>query len=253
MVRKLKIDKDINANNNLQQLKQNNNIENSFTETLNNSDLHNVSAGLAETLVDSILNDGVLKELPIVSSIVGLGKTAISIKNGLFLKKIIHFLTEINHIPLSVRKAMIDYIDSREDQKIKVGEKLIFILDKCEDYIDTKYIAQFFCAFLEKKITYEEFLKGSRIIQNIFIGDLEYFLDSDITEFEKEASTEEAPDEDTFPLINIGICGFGYNPINIEDQWDRKMTNKYIVEGGETIIWVTSIGHKLKEILKKEK
>lgn len=145
---------------------------------------------------------------------------------------------------------MIDYIDSREDQKIKVGEKLIFILDKCEDYIDTKYIAQFFCAFLEKKITYDEFLKGSRIIQNIFIGDLEYFLDSDISEFEKEASTEEAPDEDTFPLINIGICGFGYNPINIEDQWDHKMTNKYIVEGGETIIWVTSIGHKLKEIFK---
>ncbi|MCK4921075.1 MAG: hypothetical protein KAS71_08515 [Bacteroidales bacterium] len=65
-------------------MKEQNNIENSFTDTLRNSDLQNVSIGLAETLVDSILNDGILKDLPIVSSIIGLGKTAISIKNGLF-------------------------------------------------------------------------------------------------------------------------------------------------------------------------
>lgn len=234
-------------------MKEQNNIENSLTNTLRNSDLQNVSTSLTETIFDSVLEDGILKDLPIVSSIVGLGKTAVNIKNQLFLKKIIYFLTELNHIPLNTRKEMIDYIDSRENQKIKVGEKLVFILDKCEDYSDTKYIAQFFCAFLEKKITYEEFLKGSRIIQNIFIGDLEFFLDSDLSEFEKEASTDEAPDEDTFPLINIGICGFSYNPINIEDQWDHKATNKYIVEGGETVIWVTAIGHKLKEVLKKEK
>ncbi|MDZ7740300.1 MAG: hypothetical protein U5Q03_00650 [Bacteroidota bacterium] len=145
---------------------------------------------------------------------------------------------------------MIDFIDKSEKQKIKIGEKLIFILDKCDDYLDAKYVGQFFRGFLENKITYEEFLKGARIIQDIFIGDLEYFLESDISKIEIEASTEEAPDEDTFPLINSGICGFGYNPTRVEDQWDHKMTDKYLVSGGEVVIWTTAIGKKLKGILK---
>lgn len=229
-----------------------NNFENSFSETIKNSDLQNVIEGLTETFLDSMLNEGLLKDLPIISSIVGLSKTALSVKNKLFLKKIIFFLTEINHISAEERKLMIDSVNESKKQNVKVGDKLIYILDKCDDYIDAKYIAQFFCAFLEKKISYDEFLRGSRIIQNIFNGDLEYFLSTDLSMFEKSASTEEAPDEDVFPLINVGICGFGYNPINVEDQDDYEMGSRYKVRGGEAIIWVSSIGHKIKSILKKQ-
>jgi hypothetical protein len=230
-----------------------NKIDNSLTETIRNSDLQNVSADLAEIVLDSMLSDGVLKDLPIVGSIIGLSKTALNIKDALFLKKIIHFLSELSEISTEQRQEMIDLINKSDKQKIKVGEKLIFILDKCDDFLDAKYIGQFFCGFLENKITYEEFLKGARIIQDIYIGDLEYFLESDITKIEIMASTEEAPDEDTFPLINSGICGFGYNPTRVEDQWDYKMSEKYIVSGGEAVIWITSIGKKLKDILKIEK
>lgn len=227
-----------------------NKIDKSFSETLRNSDLQNITIGLAETFVDSILNDRVLKDIPIVSTIVGFGKTAISIKNSLFLKKIIYFLTEIKQISAEKRKRMIDSINASKNQDIKVGEKLIYILDKCDDYIDAKYISQFFCAFLEEKISYEDFLKGARIIQNIYNGDLKYFLESDISEFQKRASTEEAPDEEIFPFINSGICCFGYDSIKINDQWDHEMMDKYRVEGGEAVIWVTEIGKKLKENLK---
>ncbi len=225
-------------------------FENSLTETLKNSDLHNVSFGLSETVIDSVMDNGFLKDLPIVGTIVGLGKSALSVKNLLFLKKILYFLSEIEDIPSEKRKEMIDFIDNNKRHKLKVGEKLIFIIDKSEDYIDSLYIAQFFRAFLEKEITYEEFLKGANIIQSIYKGDLEYFLETNISEFEKTASTDENPDEETFPLINVGICGFGYNSINIEDNWDHDISEKYIVKGGEVVIWVTSIGKKLKEILK---
>ncbi|MFA8434268.1 MAG: hypothetical protein ACEPOZ_07105 [Marinifilaceae bacterium] len=147
---------------------------------------------------------------------------------------------------------MIDFVNNSEKQRIKVGEKLIFILDKCDDYIDAKYIGQFFCGFVENRITYEEFLRGARIIQDIYIGDLEYFLETNNIQIEVVTSTEEAPDEDTFPLINSGICGFGYNPTKEEDQRDYEMSEKYVVSGGEAVIWITSIGRKLKDILKIE-
>ncbi|MDZ7740301.1 MAG: hypothetical protein U5Q03_00655 [Bacteroidota bacterium] len=76
-----------------------NKIESSLTETIRTSDLQKVSVDLAEILVDSMINDGVFKDIPILGSIVGLGKTASTIKDTLFLKKIIHFLTELKGIP----------------------------------------------------------------------------------------------------------------------------------------------------------
>ncbi|WP_415374551.1 hypothetical protein [Patiriisocius sp. Uisw_017] len=148
---------------------------------------------------------------------------------------------------------MISNIDTKSRNKIRVGEKLIYILDKCDDHADSKYVAQFFCAFLEEKITYNEFLRVASIIQNIFREDLEYFLESKIETFEKDNSTEESPNEDEFPLINVGILGLSYNPVNVNDQDDWKQSEKYVVSGGDAVIWVTTIGKKIKEHLKTEK
>ncbi len=148
---------------------------------------------------------------------------------------------------------MIDSVNESNKHRIKVGEKLIYILDKCDDFIDAKYISQLFCAFLKEEIRYQDFIKGSRIIQNIFIGDLEYFLDNEPSKFARKAHPEEAPDEDEFPLINAGILGFGNNSINIGDQNEWKAEGKFEVRGGEVVIWITVIGEILKKILKKEK
>ncbi len=234
----------------MEEIKQ---IDKSLSETLRNSDLQSVSANIVEIVIDSMLDEGVLKSLPIVGSIIGIGKTAITVKDQLFLKKIIAFLSGIRDIPQEKRREMIDLVNESKKEKLKVGEKLIYILDKCDDYVDAKYVAQLFTAFLEGKISYQDFLKGSRIIQNIFVGDLEYFLENDKSKFQRTTSSEEAPDEEEFPLINVGILGFGYNPVTVEDQWDYKMDNKYIVNGGDAVVWVTMIGEILKENLKKEK
>lgn len=224
------------------------NIDKALQSTVRNSNLENVTINITEVITDSFLDSGILKDLPVISTFVGLGKTAISIKDKLFLKKVICFLEGLKDIPIQKRQKMIDLIDLNEEKQIKVGEKLIYILDKCDDHIDSKYIAQFFCGYLEEKITYEDFLEGARIIQNVYIKDLEYFLRTELVKIEEEASIEEAPDEITFPLINCGICGFGYNPVRVEDP-EEYGTERYVVRGGEAVIWVTTIGHKLKNNL----
>jgi hypothetical protein len=37
--------------------------------------------------------------------------------------------------------------------------------------------------------------------------------------------------------------------VRVEDQWDHEMPDKYIVEGGNTIIYLTDFGHKIKQLL----
>lgn len=224
------------------------NINVSFSEAIRSSEMKGVSIEFAENMLDSIMKDGIVKELPIIGTLLGINNLALSIKDKIFLKKIIYFLNGINHISVSKRQEMIDLVNNSSIQKVKVGEKLIYILDKCEDHISAKYLAQLFCAFLETKLSYQEFLRGARIIQNIFLQDLEDFLDGSDSKFDFKGRAEEIPSEDELPLINVGICGFGYNDPRLEKNYFGEKE----IQGGDAVIWITEIGKKLKKILHKE-
>lgn len=224
------------------------NIDVSFSEAIRNSDLKEVTIDFAENFMDSIMNEGLVKEIPIIGTLIGVGNLAISLKDRLFLKKILHFLSGINHISIEQRQNLIDEINESHKEKVKVGEKLIYILDKCDDHITAKYIAQLFCAFIDKRISYSDFLKGSRIIQNLLLADLEYFLRANKSEFHFTARAEEIPHEDLLPLINVGICGFGFNDSRLENVGFGEKE----ISGGEGVVWTTGIGEKLKEILRIE-
>lgn len=224
-------------------------LDKSLSETLGHSDLEKLTVDISESILDSAMENGVLKDIPILGSLIGLIKTTSSVKNHLFLKKVIHFLFGLKDIPSQSRDRMISKIEKDTKYKIKVGEQLNYFLDRCNDHLYAQYLAQFFKAFIEEKITYDDFLRGGNIILNIFLDDLEQFLkDKDRLDF-YDASPEESPSEDDFPLINVGILCFGSNPINVVDEYDHEINQAYKVEGGETIIWTTSIGKKLKEHL----
>ncbi len=62
------------------------NISKSLDQTLKNSDLQNVTIDLAEVCADSLMQDGIIKDVPIIGTIIGMIKSAIQIKDHLFLK-----------------------------------------------------------------------------------------------------------------------------------------------------------------------
>lgn len=138
-----------------------------FEDTILNSDLSSVMANMSESIIDSMTN------LPIVSLI----RTTGDIRDYLFLKKILSFLNGIKDIKSSTRKRMIAKIEKSEDYRHKVGEKLLYIIDRCDDNEKVSYIATAFCAFLKKKIKYGQFLICADMIQKTYIDVLKYFLD----------------------------------------------------------------------------
>lgn len=226
------------------------NIDKSLTQTIISSDLQGVSTDLMESILDSTLNEGLLRDIPVLGSIVGLGKSAITIRDRIFLKKILSFLSGIGHVSDDERRKMIEKIDNNKNTKIKVGEKLIYLLDKCDDHISAEYISQFFCAYLKGKISYQDFLRGGTIIQNIFLDDLRYFLDNELSHFKRTVSSEEAPTEDEFPLINMGILGFGYESAEMVNQFHYEyQESSKVFRSGRAVVWVSDIGEKLKSNL----
>lgn len=226
-------------------------LANSFERTLKDSNLQSVSIEILEVLSDSVMNEGLLKDIPIIGTIVGVSKASLNIKDSLFLKKIVHFITELKNVDLNTRNKIISEIDNSRKFKIKVGEKLLYIIDKCEDHINSQTTAKLFTAFLKEKISYSEFLRSTSIIQKIHLEDLEYFL-SDKVELEKEIEVQqyEGISEIEFNLINVGLLITETGILNIRDQDDWKMDEKYIVEGGNITISPTKIGYLIKEILK---
>ena len=116
--------------------KESDKITNSLGETLKESDLTKVSAGILESIIDEgLLEDGILKEIPILGSIIGLGKTVSSVKDYLFAKKIVGFLSGVANISQEKRNEIISKIDSDPNYKQTVGSKfcLLYTSDAADE------------------------------------------------------------------------------------------------------------------------
>ena len=224
------------------------NLSDSFDETIKDSNLAEINADLYEVLIDSFLKDGIVKDIPIIGTILKLSKFSMSLKEHLFLKKIIYFISELKDISPKDRNKMISELDESKVHRIKVGEKLIYIIDKCEDHVSTEYVAKFFKSSLLNKISYSDFLRCTSIIQNIFIEDFECFVKSENLEREKERNEYFSDIEMNF--VSAGLCGRDNGEISVRDQDDWKASDKYVVVGGRETLFITEIGKKIKDILK---
>jgi hypothetical protein len=151
-------------------------LSNSFSQTLKDSDLQNATIGLSEVFVDSLIDDGVARDIPIIGTVIGIGKASMGIKEILFLKKIIYFISELKDIPATKRHKMIERIDNSGKFRTRVGEKLLYIIDKCEDYEKSQIIAFLFSAFLSERISYDDFLRASHIVDKLILEDLKWFI-----------------------------------------------------------------------------
>ncbi|ELA9714082.1 TPA: hypothetical protein KD131_004660 [Vibrio parahaemolyticus] len=215
-------------------------ISKSLEDSLKKDDLSNLAVNIGEVGIDAILDNGVLRDIPILSSIVG-GINAIgSVRDALFTKKLVSFLSELSDIPVEQRRSMIDSIDNSDDYKVKVGEKLIYIIEKAEDHYTSKVIAIFFSEFLVGEITYNQFLKISRIIDSMFIGD---FL-----EFASESSEPIDFDSDN-TFINTGLVDVYFEPVIVKDSNYYDDCEKYVTSGGASL-YVIPIGELVRSILK---
>jgi hypothetical protein len=161
-------------------------LPNTLTETIKDDNFRELIANFGETALDSVLDEGVLREIPLVSSLFGLAKATISIQDKLFTKKILTFLLQLKNTDTDSRRKQIEKIDSDPAYKTKVGEKLLYIIDKCEDNEKADYIGRLFQCYLEEKISYENFLRASKCIELTFLDDLKRFIKEKWNDLEME-------------------------------------------------------------------
>lgn len=226
-------------------------ISNSFEETIKDSDFQSLTSGVIEAVGDSFIDDSLLKDIPILGTLIGLGKTTYKISDLIFTKKIITFLCGIKNLDPQLRKDTIEKINSSNKFSTKVGEKLIMIIERSNEYENVHYISKLFCALIQKEITYREFVKASLIINSIAVTDLNEFLKSGMgrNSFENPPLHEE--------LSRVGICVTRFQPPDDSGSDNLFGKPKSLFGGhynkpkyGTEVTYLTNTGRLIERILK---
>lgn len=147
-------------------------LEVNMITSIATSEFKDVSIDFSEIGIDLFLDEGILKDIPIIGSIAKLYSGGVTIKEKIFEKKVIEFLYHLDHFASNEKVQFVLRI--KEDKKFerKVGEHLLIVLDRIDDINKTKILAKLFASYISSKIEYDLFLRFSSIMDKIFLPDL---------------------------------------------------------------------------------
>lgn len=140
----------------------------------------------SELFIDDLIENEALSEIPIVKSIVGLIKTGISINQFWFAKKLLTFIKEFNSGDIDQEKkiAFQEKISKDDRFRKKVTEQLMVFLDRHIEINKSKILSNILKAYIEDKITYNNFISIGIYLENLHPDSYWYLKDLEDNNFE---------------------------------------------------------------------
>ena len=130
-----------------------------------------------ELTIDSFLDDGILKDIPFLKTLVGAWKSGIAIKDAIFFKKVARFFQEPANIPTKKRQKLLAKLENDPEYATRFTSHLVLILEAVDDLEKPAIIARLFEAYVLEWIDLADFRRLCRAVNNIAIDDLLMFLD----------------------------------------------------------------------------
>ena len=141
-------------------------------ETIKNK-IVDISQNYIEIIVDKILEDGLLKDIPLVNTMVSIYEIPHTISDALLFSKIEKFLLELENVSEKEKRKIVEKLDKEPKHKQKIGKYIIEIFNKIDDEHKAVLIAEVFKAYGKNKIDYEMFYRLNKLIQEIAVIDIE--------------------------------------------------------------------------------
>lgn len=176
--------------------------------------------------IDSITDNEAIKGIPIVNTIVGIGKTVYNIRERVLLKNMLTFIKEFNNGKIEHEK-LEKYRKSIDEDKNKAEKELgrvLIILDKTIDDIKTKMLAKAYRAYVYEEIKWEQFCEITEAINRLFISDIALLYKIQNGQV-KDTSNCEIYQADR--LISLGLVDNAMKSIFISNN-NTSRTDKYL-------------------------
>ena len=209
---------------------------NSLTE-----EVAGISGEYAELGFDALVEEGLFKDIPIVSTAAAVYRIGKRIREKHHVAKLISFLNEINNgiVDREKREAYREKFATNEKFRNQELEYILILTDRYIGFDKPQMLAKLYLAYLDEIINWMTFIKYAECIDRFLPGD-QLVLDS--TEIEK------AQYNDNYDAVSrleaLGLIGRKVEIVPIYHEQEQNLELKNSDE-----YTLTGFGWKLKQIL----
>jgi hypothetical protein len=215
---------------------ESNTLHYQIVESICSPELVGIGEDFSEVVLDSMLDDGVLQDIPVVGTIVKVFKGAMDIRDRIFIAKVARFLFGLSRVPLKRRQLFKEKMNANNKFRRKLGSTLILLLDRLDDIEKPDFVAFCFIAYLNDAITFETFRRVTSAIDIAFLEDLKGICRQDI-DLTTEGSIHLANLSRT-PLVEFKASG-------IHGTWNDMGSIMYSLSPiGQTFVEIVRAAHE---------
>jgi hypothetical protein len=147
-------------------------IELSLLTTLDKSNLTQIPENILELSIDTILEQGILREIPVISTLAGLIRIGMGVREHLFLKKLLVFLQQLADIEPTIRGQMISRLENHPKDRRRIGENLLLLLERLDRVEKSEMVGRAFRAYCNGAIDRQTLERVTTAIDRIVLIDL---------------------------------------------------------------------------------
>lgn len=159
--------------------KYNPSISDNIADTVAEVGLIGLSSEILEFSIDQVLEEGLIKDIPVVGWISKGLSLQRSISDRILYNKILRFIFALESINSGSKESFRAKVKNDPKFKRKVGEQLLLILDRIDDLSKPEMIAKCFDLHLTGDLEFSHFVDLVQVIERSTIGDLEALSCSD--------------------------------------------------------------------------
>lgn len=129
---------------------------------------------VAEVGLDTFLNEGVFKNLPVLSIANGVFKASAAVKRHFQINSLTQFVNGMNAgiVDVARKEEIRQRLLDDDKQTAKELEYILVLIDNYFDEEKSRLLAVFYLAYLDGMLDWEEFVVCSKIIDDLFVKDI---------------------------------------------------------------------------------
>lgn len=185
-------------------------MQNSITE-----ETADILSNIAEIGLDTVLNDGFLKEVPILSTAVNMYKIGNSLRERYYVKKMASFVLALNNgiADDSMRKYYRRKITDDPKRSNKELEYILILIDRYLHANKPSLLAKLYLSYLDDCITWNDFTKYAEVVDRFLPGDCETLLSADTYKTERDINTDSIQ-----RLIALGLVIEDFRTMAVQEE-----------------------------------
>lgn len=187
--------------------------------TLLGESLGDSVADISELAIDSVIQNGLLKEIPIVGTIVGFCKLGMNLKERNLLKQALNFINEFNNGTMDPEKLK-KYQEEIKSNPKKAEEELgrcLLILNSTIETIHSKIQGRLFSSYVNQSISWDKYVELSDAANRLFVADMKALVKID-SQPDKYVGVQTNKAYNYFRLQSLGLLTSGVGMFDMGDE-----------------------------------